>query len=277
MRCLFGLLAVTACLTACGPEPTPFPVDIPATPTTAPLVTFTPVAAPVALPDGVIRYALAANTTGFVTDLALLEQSAHVETLTTPVDPADLGRRYDLIAAYGDLPGGIRSPVEQHIVLLINPALAPTDDPAVVNVLRQAVQPRTLLLALNLPGTASAPSDPVPQSVLRAALANAGWPDGFDLKLLHDGTPGAAQLGTLLQTLSIDVHRERTTDAAAALETGRAHLALISLPNDDDRADWETRIGAANVMPLYTLPISYLAVEGLTISFTPTGWPLARR
>jgi hypothetical protein len=40
---------------------------------------------------------------------------------------------------------------------------------------------------------------------------------------------------------------------------------------------WAARVGDANVVDLYTLPISFWAADGLNITFTQGGWPLARR
>ncbi|MBI5669060.1 MAG: hypothetical protein HZC41_13730 [Chloroflexi bacterium] len=263
-------LALLVILTACTPEPTPFPVDVPATPAS----TAAPTAA---LPAtaGVIRYALAANTAGLVADLPLLEQSAQVITLETVVNPADLGSRYDIIAAYGDLPGGQRSPVEHQVALVFNPDLPPTNDNAVVAALKHAVNPTNILTSLALPGAVPQASASVPTRAVREALANAGWPDGFDLTLAVTHAPGAAPLAAALARVNVTVRAETVTDAAFA--SGAAQLALVVWTSPDDRAEWEARIGAANVFPLYTLPISYLAVPGLTISYTPTGWPLPGR
>src|SRR5512145_2156078 len=157
------LLAITIFLglTACEPEPTPFPVDVPlaetAVLTPPPAVTLEATSAA----PGVVRYALAANTTGLVADLPLLAASAQVETLTEPVNPADLGLRYDLIAAYGDLPGSARSPVMPHVALIINPAAPPLDNPELVAVIRRSLNPNEMLETLNLPGAVPEPAETV--------------------------------------------------------------------------------------------------------------------
>src|SRR5262245_16264955 len=91
--CVLGVLLVAAC----GPEATPYPVDIPSATTSTPQTSDT----------STIRYALAANTNGLVSDLSLIQASAQIEQLTEAVNPADLGNRYDLVAAYGDLPGSM--------------------------------------------------------------------------------------------------------------------------------------------------------------------------
>jgi hypothetical protein len=100
-------------LAACQPEPTPFPVDVPSpyAATSVPTTTGSPS----------VRYALAANTEGFAADLELIEAVAQVEQLTHAPRLEDLGNRFDILAAYADLPGGTRSPVVPHVSLVVNP------------------------------------------------------------------------------------------------------------------------------------------------------------
>jgi hypothetical protein len=61
----------------------------------------------------------------------------------------------------------------------------------------------------------------------------------------------------------------------AALSTGQVQLALISWLTPEERNTWTGQFGMENVIDLYVLPISYLALPGLTITQTPSGWPLA--
>lgn len=275
---VIGLLCLIILLAACGPEATPFPVDLP-TPDTAMSASLgTPEAAPgVNAAPGVIRYALAANIAGLVDDLSLIEQTARVETLAAPVNPDDLGSRYDIIAAYGDLPGGQRSPIEHHVALVLNPALSPTNDADIAGILRRAINPQAILPAMTIPGAMPELLESDSPTTLRVELANAGWPDGFDLNLVYDDAPGVEAVIAALQSISIVVYARQADDALAAFETNQANLALITWSTPEERATWEKREGDANVIPLYTLPISYLAVEGLTITFTPSGWPVAHR
>lgn len=272
----YGLLL--ALLAACAPEPTPFPVDVPTAATPA-YTTSAPNAAPTAAnPEASsLRYALASNTAGFVADLPLLEQAAQVITLGTPVNPADLGSRYDVIAAYGDLPGGQRSPIEHQVALVFNPALPPTHDSAVVAALKRAISPSDIANALDIPGAVPQATDVVAARTVREELANAGWPDGFDLELAAANAPGAAPIMAVMRAVNVAVRAGDLSAVSSAFESGAAHLALIVWASPDDRAAWETRVGTANILPLYTLPISYLAVPGLNISYTPAGWPFPRR
>ncbi|NWG16342.1 MAG: hypothetical protein HXY41_06870 [Chloroflexi bacterium] len=274
------LPVVVGLLAGCGPEPTPFPVDIPAEETRPPEVA-EPAPAASVLPSpaalAFIRYALAANTGGLVADLPLIETSAPVEYLTTPPLPDDLGRRYDILAAFGDLPGGARSPVLQHVALFINPAAVQQEELAAI--LRHSLDPADAAAALAIPGLEAEPLAIPSATQRRVELANAGWPDGLDLTLAYTFAPGAAQAAALLCAAGIRVNVTQKTPETlnSALETGQVHLALIVWTTPDERAAWAARAGAANLVDLYAVPIGYQAVPGLNITFTPSGWPIANR
>lgn len=272
------LPVVIGLLAGCGPQPTPFPVDIPAEETQPPAPTeAAPAAVEPSLPPGIIRYALAANTAGLVADLPLIEASTQVEQLADPPHPDDLGRRYDILAAFGDLPGGQRSPILQHVALLINPAAVQQEELAAV--LRHSLDPADVLAALAAPGTAAEPLAIPSVTARRVELANAGWPDGINLNLAYTFAPGAAQAAAALQAARIGTQPAQMTAEAlnSALETGQIHLALIVWKTPDERAAWAERAGAANLVDLYTVPIGYQAAPGLNITFTPSGWPIANR
>ena len=66
-------------------------------------------------------------------------------------------------------------------------------------------------------------------------------------------------------------------EIAARLSSGQIHLALVAWTASEQRETWVTRLSSANVIDLYTIPISYLALPELTITFTQGGWPLATR
>lgn len=272
------LPVVIGLLAGCGPQPTPFPVDIPAEETPPPAPTeAAPSAVEPSLPPGIVRYALAANTAGLVADLPLIEASTQVEQLADPPRPDDLGRRYDILAAFGDLPGGQRSPILQHVALLINPAAVQQEELAAV--LRRSLDPADVLAALAAPGTAAEPLAISSATARRVELANAGWPDGINLNLAYMFAPGAAQAAAALQAARIWTQPAQMTAEAlnSALEAGQIHLALIVWTTPDERAAWAERAGAANLVDLYTVPIGYQAVPGLNITFTPSGWPIANR
>lgn len=272
------LPVVIGLLAGCGPQPTPFPVDIPAEETQPPAPTeAVPAAVEPSSPPGIIRYALAANTAGLVADLPLIEVSAQVEQLAGPPRPDDLGRRYDILAAFGDLPGGQRSPVLQHVALLINPAAVQQEELAAA--LRRSLNPVEVLAALAAPGAAAEPLAIPSVTARRVELANAGWPDGINLNLAYTFAPGAAQAAAALQAVHIWTQPIQMTAEAlnSALEAGQVHLALIVWTTPDERAAWVERAGAANLVDLYAVPIGYQAAPGLNVTFTPSGWPIANR
>lgn len=264
-------------LAGCGADPTPFPADVPAA------ATRTPAAQTAGISDqstaAVIRYALAANTRDTVADLDLLRAAAQVETLTQEVNPADLGTRYDIIAAYGDLPGGVRSPVVPQVALLLNTTFPPLSDNVLLDILRGALDKPALVDRLAIPGAVPASTQPADTRILRQALANAGWPDGLALQGAVLGAPGWLGLQNTLQRVSIDSQWGTLTVEAleAALRAARLHLALVLWTTAEERAAWATLVDEAQIIDLYSLPISYLAIDGLSISFTPGGWPLATR
>jgi hypothetical protein len=260
----FAAALVFLCLlAACKPEATPFPVDLP---TRTPAGTSAPPAGAPA-PPGTIRYGIIGDERTAGADLAALRTSGQVEFISPPLNPADLGTRFDVMAGYGDLPGGSRSPVMTHAALLIRP-LPPLDNPKVADILRRAIDPSAISAALNLPGATAVPGQSV--SALRGELANEGWPDGFDLALADTGIPGAAALAGQLSVLGITLHPQPTTDAL----TAGIPLALVGWHTPEEQA---ALAKTGSLVDLYQLPISYLAADGLKITFTPGGWPLAAR
>ncbi len=231
-----------------------------------------------AAPDG-IRYALDANTAGAVADFDQLSDAATVETLAEAINPADLGTRFDLAAAYGDLPGGIRSPVTPYIALVVNANRPPLDNPLFADALRQALDPSAIITALNLAGASVDFSGTGDRAAVRSALANAGWPDGVAVRLGHSAVPGAQVIAEQLRAFGI--RAEVTAVGASALleslNDGSIQIALIAWTSADERQSWVNAVGETNVIDLFSVPISYIATEGLSITFTPGGWPLAEQ
>jgi len=253
-----GLLLV--CLSACEPEATPFPVDIP-TPATA---TPTPgVPAPV-------RYALAPNTLDSVADRSLLEGSAQVTQLSEAVNLDDLGTQFDVIAAYGTYPDATPSPSVVTLSLLINTSLAPLDNPALANILQNGVNRAALANQIDIPGIQAVPGDVPPPSALRAELANAGWPDGIDLSLAYENVIAVNALQSYWQTLNIYINAFPLQDL-----NGQTHLTVFAWTTPEQRAAFAGTDGS--VIDLLTVPISYWTVPGLQISYSPQGWPIVTR
>ncbi|MEP7291397.1 MAG: hypothetical protein ABI835_06415 [Chloroflexota bacterium] len=229
-------------LVACGPEATPLPVNLP----TLPGATLTAPA------PGVLRYAVAPDALPFLSaeDRRLISAAAQI----VPLDEAVTD--YEIIVAFNNLSDATQAPSPLQISLLVNTALAPLDDPEIEQIVRWAVDPQPIAQRLGLPTAQAGAAPTLTTSALRADLANAGYPDGFDLTFAVEITPVAEVLAQQFAALGIQV---RLVPAGEV-----AHLMLTTVPTP-------------NAILLYTLPISYRAVAGLTITFTPSGFPIISR
>jgi hypothetical protein len=255
-------------LVSCTPEATPFPVDIP---------TISSTSAPNS--QSTLRYALAANTENLVSDLAVIQAEAQIEQLTAPINNDDLGSHYDLATAYGDLEGGTRSPIVNHIALVLNPSIAPLDNKILINILRRSLDTKAIVTALDISGVEANAFDPLSPLMLRTELANAGWPDGLKLILAYAYTPGAATVAEHLGLAGIQAQLLALTEqeVITAFTVGRIQAGLISWKTAEERENWVSKFGDENVLDLYSVPISYIAVSGLDVEFTPSGWPIPAR
>ncbi|HVU13976.1 MAG TPA: hypothetical protein VHD90_22010 [Phototrophicaceae bacterium] len=242
---------------ACQPQATPLPNILPTLPpATATSSPYTATPAP-------IRYAIAPDVLPYLTDQnqSLISATAHIVKLDAPPHDDDLGTVYDLVVGLGDLPNGTRTPSPLQVDLVIDSSLPPLNNAKLVDLLRRALDPNEIAALLKLPGASAVTESPSDASVVawRNDLANAGYPDGFDVTLHASFIPGAQALTQLLSAYGIDVH-ELTNPGEAA------QFTLTSEPPQ-----------GANAIPLYSIPISYRAVDGLKITFTPSGFPIAQR
>jgi hypothetical protein len=253
------------CIVGCTPDATPFPVDIPTISSTPP-----------AGSQSTLRYALSANTENLVSDLAVIQAAAQVEQLTEPINNGDLGNRYDLVAAYGDLAEGTRSPIVHHITLILNPVIAPLDNAILINILRRSLNSQDIVTTLKMAGAEPNVLESSPTAIMRTELANAGWPDGLSLILAYAYTPGVVNVAEQLQRAGIRAHLLTLTEKEIriAFEEGRIQAALMVWKTPEEREDWVSRFGSDNVIDLYSIPISYLAISGLKVEFTASGWPI---
>lgn len=245
---LCGLLAA-----ACEPEATPLPVILPTLPSAA---TATPL--PETQP---LRYALAPDVANFLSadDERLISADALILPLDAPPTTDALGTDYEILVALSAFPESSEAPAPLRVVLRLNTALAPLDDPEIAAIVRQAVNPQTFASALGFP-TEQSGDTPAPET-LRASLANAGYPDGFDLTLATDFTADAETIMQNLSALRLEV-RLATADEDA-------HLTLTSAPSSAE--------SSSEIIELLTVPIYYSAVPGLDVKFTPAGFPIISR
>ena len=249
-RACFGFAAgLLLLICACEPEATPLPVNLP---TLAP-------PSPTAGTPAPLRYAVAPDALPYLTDedRSLISASAQLIPLDSAPAAADLGTRYEIVVALGDLPDGTRTDSPLQIDLRINSSLPPLDNPTLADILRRAIDPQKIVSSLAFPGIQAVSAAPSDVLSIRTDLANAGYPDGFDLTIA--AAPAAAALAQLLDAVGIE-----TRVVASVSEP--THLSFVSGQPPPD-----------NALPLYTLPISYRAVDGLNITFTPNGFPIAQQ
>jgi hypothetical protein len=264
----FVLLSFFLVSAACTPEATPFPVDAP-----------TPVSGSSSSDQSIIRYALAPNTSDLVSDIALIEKSAQIEQLDAAIDPADLGNRFDIVVTYGDIPGGTRSPITPHIALVINPSVLPWSDLNILSIFRHSLDTAKITQAIDIMGIIAESATSEPSSEIRSQLANAGWPDGLSFNFGIAYAPGGEQIINQWQTAGIDAQQTimPENEIQGDLIKGRLQAGLIIWTTPDEREIWVKQFGKENVIDLYSLPISYLSIPELHVTFTSDGWPLPTR
>lgn len=249
---LFGIVAGVLLLAACEPEATPLPVNLP---TTTPALTETASA-----PQN-LRYAISANDALYLSeeDRRLIGQGAELvsfdETSTAENPVAD----YEIVVALGSLEDGTEAPDALHISLVLNTALAPLNDAEIAQIVYLGIDPQAIAAALGLPPEQGGAAPTLTRDALRTDLANAGYPDGFDLTLAAEVSTVADLVRQQLGALGIDV-RVTPSDADSA------HLTMLNTAATGDR-----------ILPLLNIPIYYRAVEGLNLSFAPSGFPVIRR
>lgn len=272
-RCLPGLMAVLW-LAGCAPPPTPLPVIAP---TVTPVVT-APTSAPAAAASTARRWQYGIATAP-LPDTATLAEVADITYLDPTASLTDAAARFDVVIAYGVPPGWSPLPLmTATAALIINPDVPPFDNPDMAAALRDLLDPAELIAALGLPDSEPLRHNDASADTVRARLANAGFPDGFDVRLAAT-VPGAPALTDHLRTFAIYAHEMPLTvsapaDVGAALTAGRVDLALVAYIDPAARADWVAQVGADHVIDLYTLPLSYHAADTLSLNLTAVGLPL---
>lgn len=250
-------------LAGCTPDATPFPVLVPtetATPTPIPQNFGQTPDAP-----QVIRYGVSQQMRFD------LPQNSTVQLLTA-LDPAQLGSSYEVLLTYGAVDGWERAPTSHNVSIALNTNRGPLNTPAIADIVRRALNPQGLIAMLNIPGAAPLSVQPADPQALRIDLANAGYPDGFMLRVLdRQFAAGAAAVRVQLQALGLDVILLHTPTLTAP------DAELFVWSNESVREAQMNLYGAENIIDLYSLPISYLAADGLTITFNADGLPEATR
>ena len=223
-----------------------------------------------------LHYGIADHTLPYVSDIEQIREVALVETM--PPNP-DLAL-YDVALAYGIYEGWQQAPVSHHVALIINTQLAPMDDADIQTLVRQALNPQAIADSTGITGLPVPTGGPVSPTQIRNTLANMGYPDGFRLTLAMQTVPASQTIVEQLNTANLEIVPtgiQSLEDAEEILTNNRAHLLLLHWQNDNQRSQWTERFGASAIIDLYTLPISYVAKEGITVSFTESGWVIGTR
>lgn len=279
-----ALLGVALILGACETAATPVAAVVPPTPTaTQPPPTLPPP----------IRYALLGNAEGYVADMAQLQDAALLEQLGDDVDALldeggesamPLLQGYDIVAGYGVRDGWQQSPTAMRVYLVTNPQLAPLNNPDIATLMQQAVNPQALVTNLSsaptaITGAIAAEHDFSPAMAIREALANAGYPDGFALRLLTVPVPGLDDITAQLRRANFDVQVVRRDGLQPDdITNRRAHAFIVTANDDETAALWQAAAGEAHMVLLYTLPIRYRVIsDDIQVMFTANGWPLPVR
>lgn len=261
-RLWLGLLL----LSACGPEPTPIAIT--------PIISPTPIetAAPTLdspMPDATaITYAVLPNAVDYIPANLENDPAITIARLSNP--PSDDTPPYDLAIALGTVGGWQQSPIQMHIAAAFNNELPPLNNTALRTLLLQAIDVTALSDALEIPGVIVLHPPSADAGLTRTTLANLGYPDGLTITATTNDVPGGSPLIEQLATGGFAL-------SVNTLGSTPAHITLLTWYQDTQRADLVERFGAANLVDLYAIPVSYLARPDLDITYTPEGWPIATR
>jgi hypothetical protein len=219
-----------------------------------------------------LRYALTASVPLFGLNTNELLASGLVDQLTT----AD-GEGYDIVIALETRQDWETAPNPLTIGLALNPNLAPLNNEALLNLVRQSISPVEIAQ-----GTAWKPlvNENSPTATIRANLTSLGLPDGISLMLgtrFEATTPPLTAMFSARNvelnsiTLSSEVHNN-------ALSNNLVNLLVVLWVGDEQRTVWENQVGADNLIALFTVDISYRLGDGVqVVGYTSQGLPLIER
>ncbi len=264
-----GLIMLMGVLAACEAPATPLPAVLPPTSTPIPIPTLPPP----------VRYAFTANTSGYVTSIDEIAKTGLIDHLGDNTTDMGVLAGYDIIVTLGRVDGWAQSPASPHAALVMNTTLAPLDSPLAADAVRRSLDPQAVAEKFGIVGLETAPLTPLDSVTIRTQLANGGFPDGLDLILRDQTLPGVPQFIDQWATNGVRVQEASAAhdDLVSLYEQQRAHLFLIAWYTAEERQEWAARVGAENVIDLYTLPISYHAASDLEIRFTKDGFPIGTR
>lgn len=219
-----------------------------------------------------LRYGILAHTLPYISEIDRIEAIGSVEAVAVGNVLGD----FDIVAGYGVYDAWQQSPISQRVSLVINPNLAPLTEDTIRMLIPQMIDSQSIVANLDIPGVQQATAQTLTaSSSIRTTLANAGYPDGFALTLATESVPALDMIVSQFADNAIQVRLIPLDDEV--LTNQQTHLVLLVWAQEEERSAWVAQVGENNVIDLWTMPISYLAAEGLTIEFAENGLPIPTR
>lgn len=247
--------------------------EAPATPLAAGAHTNAPPEAPMtsAVPLQTLRYGILADSRPHL-DISLIEAVVPVETINRVEDIAG----FDLVIGLGRYEGWQMLSMQQHVSLAIRTDYAPLDIPSVTDLISTVLDVSRLINALGTSGMQETVTHTHrPSAEIRTILANDGYPDGLMLRFASPDIPASAliqeQFAEAGITLVPAIYPMTEPNPQAA------HLVLFTWLNAEERASWQAQFGDDTLIDLWTIPISYITSERVTVRFAENGLPIPQR
>ncbi len=251
-------------LTACESEPTPFPAQIVTSTPDTTITENTPV--PVTPSVSAIRYGIDPS----LSNISLMIDANYIQILSqAPITNADLDVTYDLALRLGDADGWSRLPNPITIGVILRPSYAFAD------LIWRAIDPPEWIDTIGIHGALPLHDGTTPIIILRTDMANLGKPDGFTLNMGVQNMIGEAQIQTQLGALFIETRpialsNENRLDL---WNNGAVDMMLVSWLSESEKIAWVNLVGEANLLPLFTAPMSYIASSNLNVILSENGLP----
>lgn len=257
-----GFIVSLLLLVACEGQPTPFPAQLPTDTPSASEITDS--ATPSATNAPSLRYAIDPSLANI--PIRLEGNYTRIQA-ATPLASSDI--QYDIAVMLGGTEGWQTSPIPLSIGLILRPSANFTD------IIWRAIDPPVLIERMGVNWITPLHDGTTPAIVLRNELANLGKPDGFAVTMGMLGIIGEEALRDQLRTLLIEIAAIPITieDRIPTLQSGMIDMVLVSWFTEAERDEWVNLVGEANLLPLFSVPISYQAMPDLTITLSIYGLP----
>ena len=243
-------------LIACESQSTP--IASISTPTDVPQTTSVPI------PE--LRYGVAGSLAQYLTNSS---EFTNFEVLGSSSSVDD----FDLVIAYGVYDGWQQSPQSHHVSLAINANLPPLDNSALLELIPRMIDAQALISEIQISGIQQTRAQsPENVGTVRTILANAGYPDGFQLVLATNTSFALDGLVAQFGLRSVDL---RVTEMSnVSISDNQAHLVLLLWTQISEHEELVSQLGEENIIDLFTLPISYTTPNGLSVDFSENGIPI---